>query len=248
MLVIFNFTACDKDDKSNHLPLIWDILLQPEEDFYLIVEFEQENLDRWLEVYISFLSKDPIQAVYINNAALDIYEFDWSNVTGYYNYDLYLWNYNEILGNPFDQEISYKLVYANKTVTGSLKVPSRPVLSDYEFDPNNDLTINWQLTNNPKLQELWVRLNDWDNYATYYKKLSKTTRNHTVPKTIWAIFDDIIPWTSAEISAFNYKYQSGGMICYISSDDIGSGDKQGNQRPAKDRIKQILNKEIVLPK
>jgi len=250
--VVIGISSCDKDDDEsyNNYPFDWDITIQPEEDFYLIVEVHADSYHDYLIRDISVISKQALVELRFNNREMYIGEFQMNHITGYYDYHIMYPAGFEGFTDPFDTQISYELILANKTVSGSLQFPSRYTDVPIDYTNDEDFYLSWELANNPGFQELWVDFqDDYDNHVTYYKELSESAREHTMVRNLWSALDEGI-WTVINLAAFNYEYQNGGMICYISDYETWGGNKSKEtlNRQRKDRIGRILSQQIVLPK
>jgi hypothetical protein len=211
ILCLFCITSCD-NDKDKSLPTTSEIMLEPTEDFYLLVEYEKELDSREIEMYVSVLSKSYLLSLSLGQDNYPTDSFSYNASLGYYSY---WFDINNIAGT-FDQELSYVLRISDKTISGSLAIPSEYYCVFPTFDPEQDYSLNWILQNNPDVQNVNHTFETLDHgYYHFIRDLQPAQRSHVLDGNVWSQLDEIIGGYIV-LDAINYKYTHGGLV-YISS-------------------------------
>ncbi|MDD4034606.1 MAG: hypothetical protein PHO16_04290 [Candidatus Cloacimonetes bacterium] len=237
-LCILVLSSCE-NGQSKSLPSVVGMINEPEEDFYLIVErYESEYAEYG---NLSLISKHSLISLEINGQPCSVDFANQNEVTDYYQYSFHsVWP-------AYDEEISYSLEFDNKTITGSLAMPSRYILGNWSFDHQEDYTLNWFLKNNPRMQWIDYTFNEtsFSDVIKIHRELMPNHRMYTLERASWSDLElmDSVTFT---LQANNFRYTNGGLVWLISAYQHGMWIP--SQSSGLQRIEQLINKQIVLPR
>lgn len=247
-LCILCFTSCEESSKSG-VPTLMEVVLKPSEDFYLILEYRKEHDAQRNDMYIALISKDKLNGLTLNEIPLLPDYFSYDANLGYYRYEFDLELKDSVFIGNYDEELDYHLVFENKVVRGTLRIPSEYHSAPPEFDHDQDYELDWTLQNNPKMQNISFALNiDSGSWADYLRELKAAQRHCTLNKADWEHLGRLSRGRFT-LEASNYHYTNGGLVWIISSFRYRGAYTGTHQRDSGvDRLEKLLNGKIVLPR
>lgn len=246
-LCILCFTSCEESSK-NGLPTAADIVFHPSEDFYLIVEYYKEHDAKSSEMYIDLMSKNKLNSLLLNDTLIHTRYFSYDANKKYYSYSFNLDLLDGEFIGDYDQELNYQIQFVNKTVSGTLRMPSEYICTPSAFENDQDYYVEWTLQNNPKAQSINFSLDIDDNgWASIFRELKTDQRNYTLSKTVW---NNLGTMNEGELLllASNYRYTNGGLVWFASAFNYDEYYFRNHHQNRKNPIERLLNGEIVLPK
>ena len=244
LLTLLGLLSCDRRE-SQGLPSLLEAYIEPKHDFYLSVEYvkylDSDSNDMWVNI----VCKNKLLALKLNETEIPIDRYNYLESSGAYMYDFDLWDITHSYIGNYDEMLAYQIVFENKTVSGSLLIPSEYFCEPTELDPNQDYEVAWSLATNPRAQDGELDIYFYsDGYMTYTDEISPSRRNYTFPKSLW---DQIGQIRGEELTliASNYEYTQGGLVWIISSGEYFNYD--WTKTKPKNRILDLLNNRISLP-
>lgn len=247
LLCILCLTSCDRRSGKG-LPSIIDAYLEPEEDFYLIVEYYNDLDSSYREMRVDLVSKYQVQSLRLNETSLPIYNFSYLESSGAYSYDFDLSNLHGAFIGGYNEELAYQIMFERKTVSGLLQTPAEYSCEIPEFDNDQDYTVSWTLERNPRAQQIDFNMYiDGISHFWYRKELSPSSRSYTLSKKMW---NELGVATNEEVKleASNYQYTQGGLVWIISAGGYSNWSYNKPRKSGLERYQELINKEIVLPK
>jgi hypothetical protein len=250
MLVIMalSIISCDKRDGDSGVPTLAEVVLDPDEDFYLILEYGKDLNRDDTDVDCSLITNKRLEGLWINTDRVNPDYMNYSNLTGYYWYEFDLDYLNGALPSAFNEEIVYQIKLEGKTVTGSLVMPAEYVLNPPSFDPAQNYEVDWTLADDPQAQSISLSLEDTDRsyYYNYGFVLKPTKRTHSFNKSLWSDYQPDEDF-DVYLEASNYQRTNGGVVWFISS--YRYEEYHWNTKsPHQQRIEKLLRGENPLPK
>jgi hypothetical protein len=244
MLSLFFVCSCDRRSGKT-LPSEIEMILAPQEDFYLLLEYEYMGAHSSEDPRLRFVSKQPLVAMYLDDVHIEIRNFRYNDVYGNTSYD-YSFNLfdSEFIAGSGDT-IRYHIVLEEKSIEGSLVMPNMPIHIEQTFDPMDDLNLEWSLTANPRKQELDVQVQSDSYSVSYYKDLPTDVREHTITRSTWQNVANIEN-VSINLRTINYEFRHGGLICFVCKSSYWPWDSLGMPNES-DILKRIITKNIQLP-
>lgn len=250
MLVIMalSIISCDEREGESAVPSLVDMFLDPEDDFYLVLEYDEDVHRDDTYVYCSLITDRKFEELWINNDRIYPDYMNYNNTTGYYWYDFDMDYLDGALPSGYNEEIVYKVVLEGKTVNGSLVMPAEYVLNPPSFDHTQDYGLNWTLAEDPQVQSIALSLEatDENNYYDYSFELKPTDRAFTFNKSLWSDYqpaEDI----DLVLTASNYQRTQGGVVWFVSSYEYEENSWY-RKSPHQLRIEKLLRGEDPLPR
>lgn len=247
LLCVLCLTSCDRRSGKG-LPSMFDTYLEPEEDFYLIVEYYNDLDSNYGEMRVDLVSKYRLQSLRLNETLLPIYGFSYLESSGAYSYSFDLSSLHGAFIGGYNEELAYQIMFERKTVSGLLQTPAEYSCEIPEFDNEQDYTVSWNLGSNPRAQQIDLSMYiDGYSHFSYSKKLTPSSRSYTLPKEMWnklgvATNEDV------KLQASNYQYTQGGLVWIISAGGYSKWSYNKQRKTGLERIQELINKEITLPK
>lgn len=248
ILCVLCFTSCDQSSRGG-LPTWMEAFLKPREDFYLILEYHKPHDLSYTEIYIELLSKDRLDSLVLNEIPFLPVYFSFDADMGYYRYVLDFELPPGTSISDYDENLDYRLIFENKEVSGTLRIPSEYYCIPLPFDHDQDYELEWTLQNNPMMQnvtfDLYINAHD---YATYVRELKANQRHCTLRKTDWNHLGRLTRGNFL-LEASNYRYTNGGLVWFMSAISFRENNHRTNQQDfGVERLEKLLNGEIVLPR
>jgi hypothetical protein len=243
-LCILCFTSCEESSKDG-LPTTVDIFLNPSEDFYFVVDYCKEHDAESSEMYVNLICQNKLESLLLNGTLIHTDYFAYDANMKYYSYSFDL--DGELIGD-YDQELNYQIQFVNKTVSGTLRMPSEYICTPPAFEHDQDYFVEWTLQQNPQAQSIDFSLDiDDNNSATFLPELKPDQRNCTLNKTDWNNLGTLNAgrfW----LMASNYRYTNGGLVWFASEFRYDEHYFRNHHQNRKNPIERLLSGEIVLPK
>lgn len=223
-LCLICITSCDNDNDEGIFS-IYDPYFHPTEDFYLMIEFYKDLSWDSMGVYLNVMSKSELHSLSLGQVTLMP---DYVSYNASLKYNSYSFDWGGTIGD-YDQDLDYSLFFMDKTVTGSLRVPSEYFCDLPPFDSEQDLSLSWVLNHNPQEQHASVSFRTADNnYIHFSPKLKPAHRSLTLSEATWNQFEEVTEGDVFLVS-YNYEYKDGGLVLISSSFEDEFGDWKGKQ-------------------
>lgn len=248
LIMMFILFSCDSDS-SKTVPSELEIMVNPVEDFYLLFEIEDYLGPRLTDPRIRVVSLFPLEALYLDDVQIPI--DSWSFVD-YQSTTHHIYSF-EIPHSSLETDVgvsyNYRMDFEDQSIVGSLQMPDLDLEQISDFDPNGDLSQNWELDQNPDKLELEA---DFRTIAQtvqssrrYYKNLSVSAREHTISKSFW----ESLGWLDQiwmVVYAVNYEYKDGGLVIFTNRDHYYPISQYDRQQEEVNLLDRIIRGEIKL--
>ncbi len=248
MIMALSIVSCDKREGDDGLPTFDEVLEDPDEDFYLILDYSKNGYSDDSDALCTLITKRRLEELWINSELVTPYHMSYDNDTDRYCYEMIPLNLDGVLPSGYNEEIAYQLKLQGKTVTGSLLMPAEYFVDVPWFDPAQNFSLVWTLAEDPKAQDVALSIRDTDsNVYEYYYNMKPTARTYTFNKKLWSDYQPAQCLYRLYLEAHNYHKKSGGIIWFISSyytDQLEYGKKSLHNR----RVEKILRGEEALPR
>ncbi|HQQ68286.1 MAG TPA: hypothetical protein PLX77_05600 [Candidatus Cloacimonadota bacterium] len=234
-------SSCDKRDDDNGLPTSLEIILEPKEDFYLIVSYDNDSPFGDTYMYIDVMADKKLLSLRLNETLVPLDGFIYTDHTGYYHYYMDTFFLDGALIGDYDEELIYKMVFEDRTVTGTILMPSEYQMDTPIFDPQADLVVTWTLSHSPMIQHIGYVFSDYENSVQFSYELKGSVRTHTLEHEKW---DDMGMDRLDYLCLFasNYKRYNGGLVIAEVSKELEYGKSNPNPTLKREqRLKRILS-------
>lgn len=247
VLMALSIVSCDKREGDDGLPTFMEAYLDPEEDFYLVLEYAKEADRDDSDVYCTVITQRRLEGLSINSHTIPVGNMNYNNIAHCYYYNMDMYYLSGALPSDYNEEIVYQLNLEGKTVSGSLTMPAEYILNAPTFDPTQNYGLVWNLSDDPKAQGATLQLKDTNGYYYHYSfDLKPTDRAYSFSKNLWSEYQ---PQEDFEISleAHNYQKTKGGIVWFISS--YTEEHSSWNKKTAhQQRVEKLLRGENPLPR
>ncbi len=247
MIMALSIISCDKREGDDGVPTLIEVLLDPDEDFYLVLEYNKDFDRDDTNAYCSLITNKRLEELWINTDRVYPDYMSYNNLSGYYWYDFNLDYLDGALPSAFNEEIVYQLKLEGKTVNGSLVMPAEYILNPPSFDPAQNYGLVWTLAEDPKAQNISISLEDTNSYYYDYSfELEPTDRAYTFNKSLWSDYQPAEDF-EVDLEAHNYQRTKGGVVWFISTYRLEEYN-WNTKSPHQLRIEKLLRGEDPLPK
>ena len=251
LLPLLFLSACTEKDED--YPNLLEPLLTPERDFYLLIEQYTEDSDPSPDIYLKVVGKELCDAIKVNGHIFPRDSYSYNVGMGYFGMGYYSVEFDDddadwMILDENERMLSYEIVFPNRSITGTIRVPDPINVSFPDFNLLQDYNLSWTMAENPDFFNYDFYIRDMDyNGISSYGNWEKEVRSHIWPKEIWKDLSTFSR-TATQFTANNYKYEHKGMI-WVMRTSKRSQDKSKSSPPHTPfaPFEQLMKGELSIP-
>lgn len=239
LVVLLLLTSCGILDPK--YPSLWEPVLNPTKDFYLLIGHRLDANSREESMYMSLYCKVTCNSVKLNETFFNPGSPYFGN-NGYYKYEFEIpdgaWS---VLA---ENNLNYEISFPAKTVVSSIRVPDLYTAQFPVFNSAQDYQLNWTIATDPDYQSVALDLLDGGHHNEYESAdFSGSVRKYRWKKSEWK--DLSSPgYSGTYLKAHNYQKANGGLVWVLRSLENDNSKQPGlSPRIPFQELERLLQRE-----
>ncbi len=239
LVVLLLITSCGIWDPK--YPSLWEPVLNPTKDFYLLIGHRLDANSRQEDMYMSLYCKVTCNSVKLNETSFNPGSPYFGN-DGYYKYEFEIPDgaWSVLAENTLNYEISFPA----KTVVSTIQVPDLYTAQFPVFNSAQDYQLNWTIATDPDYQRVSLSLLNGAVPNVYESAdFSGSVRKYRWKKSEWNHLSSP-GYSGTTLKAYNYQKANGGLVWVLRSLENGHSKQSGlSPRIPFQELERLLQRE-----
>ena len=222
-------------------PSLWEPVLNPTKDFYLLIGHRLDASSRQEDMYMSLYCKVTCNSVKLNETSFNPGSPYFGN-DGYYKYEFEIpdgaWS---VLAENI---LNYEIGFPAKTVVSTIRVPDLYTAQFPVFNSAQDYQLNWSIATDPDYQRVSLSLLNGAVPNVYESAdFSGSVRKYRWKKSEWNHLSSP-GYSGTTLKAYNYQKANGGLVWVLRSLENGHSKQSGlSPRIPFQELERLLQRE-----